>query len=303
MAFYKLFVDIVLPLKYRIQQQVTLQKLRYQIWSILMAVLVLLLFVIIISSKNVHLSGSSVPSAQTEADTVVLYVFGGNDPYYQGNLLYFLVHGIQPNVDYVIILQDGWAKVSVPLANELRRVPTNVKIITHPNQCYDWGTFGWYLQKNLQQLRNNYQYIIFVNSSIRGPFYTAYEEQDWVTIMKEQLNMQKDVKVFGASINCELYAWHKIKPDLQRYNPHVQSYLMIMDFDTLDILFGDPYVFQCHKALEAAVHYAELGSSLKLLKAGYNIGTSLLRYQGVDWRKKSELEMQWKQESYKSPLL
>eukprot|EP01025_Chloroclados_australasicus_P060286 TRINITY_DN7723_c0_g1_i4.p1 TRINITY_DN7723_c0_g1~~TRINITY_DN7723_c0_g1_i4.p1 ORF type:complete len:242 (-),score=-9.92 TRINITY_DN7723_c0_g1_i4:18-743(-) len=71
-------------------------------------------------------------------------------------------------------------------------------------------------QNHLQQLRSNYTYIIFVNSSIRGPFYTAYEEQDWVTIMKEQLNMQEDVKVFGASINCELYAWNKIKPWMQR---------------------------------------------------------------------------------------
>lgn len=35
------------------------------------------------------------------------------------------------------------------------------------------------------------------------------------------------------------------------------------------------------------IWYSELGSSLVLLNKGYNIDSLMLRYQGIDWRNKS----------------
>eukprot|EP01025_Chloroclados_australasicus_P020691 TRINITY_DN2182_c0_g1_i3.p1 TRINITY_DN2182_c0_g1~~TRINITY_DN2182_c0_g1_i3.p1 ORF type:complete len:427 (+),score=16.21 TRINITY_DN2182_c0_g1_i3:28-1281(+) len=301
MEYFQTYLGSIYLLVNKSQQQVSFRNLRQRLWLIAVAVfiLVLLFMLIIISGRYVQFNQTPLSPIQSEADTVVLYVFGGNDPYYQGNLLYFLLHGILPNVDYVIVLQDGWAKVSRQVSGELKRVPRNVKIVTHPNQCFDWGTYGWYLKKHLDELRSTYKYIIFMNSSIRGPFYTSYEEQDWVDIMKGQLNSQKDIKLYGPSINCELFRWHEIKKGQHRYNPHVQSYLVLMDFETLDILLGDPYIFQCHTRLEAAIHYAELGSSLTVLEAGYNIGSLLLRYQGIDWRKKEN----WKCNGNRNPTI
>ena len=39
-----------------------------------------------------------------------------------------------------------------------------------------------------------------------------------------------------------------------------------------------PLPTRCHH------RYAEMGSSAVVLKAGYNLGSLMLRYQGVDWR-------------------
>lgn len=42
-------------------------------------------------------------------------------------------------------------------------------------------------------------------------------------------------------------------------------------------------VFRCHKDMWDAIFYSELGSSLAILKAGFNLDTLMARYQGVDW--------------------
>lgn len=58
-------------------------------------------------------------------------------------------------------------------AVELPELPDNAKYLHHPNECYDWGTFGWvFTTEGIAP--SSYQYFIFVNSSVRGPFLPAY---------------------------------------------------------------------------------------------------------------------------------
>lgn len=56
---------------------------------------------------------------------------------------------------------------------KLPELPANARYLHHPNQCYDWGTFGWVLENQGVNI-SMYKYFIFLNSSARGPFMPAY---------------------------------------------------------------------------------------------------------------------------------
>lgn len=56
---------------------------------------------------------------------------------------------------------------------ELPELPPNARYLHHPNQCYDWGTFGWVL-KTEDIDTTAYKHFIFLNSSVRGPFLPPY---------------------------------------------------------------------------------------------------------------------------------
>ena len=56
---------------------------------------------------------------------------------------------------------------------DMPELPTNAKYIHHKNECYDWGTFGWAISTKQVDI-GRYKYIIFLNSSVRGPFVPPY---------------------------------------------------------------------------------------------------------------------------------
>lgn len=54
----------------------------------------------------------------------------------------------------------------------------------------------------------------------------------------------------------------------------------------LEVLLRDGNVFSCHDSVWQTVYHAELGASLAILDAGFNLGSLMIRYQGVDWSDK-----------------
>ena len=58
-------------------------------------------------------------------------------------------------------------------AGSLPQLPSNAQYVYHENKCYDWGTFGWALSSGKVD-PSKYKHIIFMNSSIRGPFLPPY---------------------------------------------------------------------------------------------------------------------------------
>lgn len=56
---------------------------------------------------------------------------------------------------------------------DLPELPGNARYLHHPNECYDWGTFGWVLQTQDIDMKA-YKHFIFLNSSVRGPFLPPY---------------------------------------------------------------------------------------------------------------------------------
>lgn len=56
---------------------------------------------------------------------------------------------------------------------ELPPLPPNARYEPHDNACYDWGTIGWLLRSG-RVAASRYKFLLFLNSSTRGPFLPAY---------------------------------------------------------------------------------------------------------------------------------
>ena len=61
----------------------------------------------------------------------------------------------------------------LPFQKHLPSLPSNAQYMFHDNMCFDWGTFGWVLSSTTLDV-SIYNYIVFMNSSVRGPFLPAY---------------------------------------------------------------------------------------------------------------------------------
>ncbi len=53
-------------------------------------------------------------------------------------------------------------------------LPANARYVVRADirGCVDWGAFGWVITELVDSSR--YKYIMFLNSSVRGPFLPAY---------------------------------------------------------------------------------------------------------------------------------
>lgn len=208
--------------------------------------------------------------------TLVIYVYSGTDPEYEENLRFFLREGVKEGdgVTYIIALQHGTGLHDLDPTPVL---PPNARFVNHPNHCFDIGTVAWVLENHVPDPRA-FNYFIWLNSSVRGPFLPAYHPRDvhWSTAFTRKLT--GDVKLVGSTINCGgAYA-------LSAQQPHVQSYAVAMDQVGLDVIKRKGSVLQCHKDMAEMVTLSEIGMSKAVLEAGYNLDCLMLRYQGVDWR-------------------
>ena len=52
----------------------------------------------------------------------------------------------------------------------------------------------------------------------------------------------------------------------------------------------DGHIFTCYSNMWDTIFYSELGSSLAVLKGGYNLDSFMVRYQGVDWTDQASWE-------------
>ena len=166
-------------------------------------------------STEAFISNSSITMAKVER-VLILYVWADTHAQAFGNLEFFIrygVHAAQP-ADYYFILQ----KVNKLTVNESRlpRLPPNAHYMQHENECFDFGTFGWFLASKIVDT-SVYKYFIFMNALIRGPFLVSpllYRIEWWFTTFTERLT--EELKLVGPTINCE-------------QKPHVQSYLFATD--------------------------------------------------------------------------
>ncbi|KAA6422349.1 MAG: hypothetical protein FRX49_07819, partial [Trebouxia sp. A1-2] len=218
-------------------------------------------------------------------ETLVLYTYSNSDTEYERNLHYFVEHGMADGdgCNYVIIVQEG--KGILPSQLPLPDLPSNAQYIFHENICFDWGTFGWALKSTALDV-GSYKFIVFMNSSIRGPYLPAYWPAfvHWTSILTSRLIGK--VKLVGSSISCEGTFLSGDLTAARRQNPHVQSYVMATDQEGLKVLQGDGLVFKCYETLHDTVWNSELGSSVAIFNAGYTIDSLMLKYQGADWRDK-----------------
>lgn len=198
----------------------------------------------------------------TNKKTLVLYVFHiVND-----RVTYFLKNCIfeSDSVDFVVISNSRENKFECPSYVK--------KVIMRENKGYDFG--GWSDALLLDNLYSNYQNFIFVNSSVIGPFLPHYYTGKWTDCY---LNGLKDnVKLFGSTINN----MHNPRRDA-----HVQSYIFSMNRTTLEYLINCRIfsLYNYAATFEKTIYEKEVLMSRKIIENGWNIGSLLTRYDGVDF--------------------
>ncbi len=233
----------------------------------------------------------------------MIYVYANTHSHALGNLQYFIETAVREGdgVDYYFILQQMDNKT----VNEttLPVLPkTNAHYIQHENKCFDFGTVGWFLNeytygnpwidkkfknkksKNQKLSLQQYKYFIFMNSSIRGPFFTPYfiqlaldlnKNYYWYSIFTRRLDDK--VKLVGCTISCETV-------------PHVQTYLAATDFAGLSILLKPGKhgatadgIFACYPTKDDVSINSELPASNRILESGYMIDSLMTKYQKVNF--------------------
>jgi hypothetical protein len=169
-----------------------------------------------------------------------------------------------PNVDFIIISNNKKARF---------QCPSYVIKMFRNNIGYDFG--GWSDALLYNNLYQNYDNFIFVNSSVIGPFLRPDFKGKWTDIYLDGL--KGDVKLFGTMINT-------MRDPLKK--AHVQSYVFAVNKETLQYLI-DEGIFSNTKYVKnfnEAVNQKEILMSRKIIDKGWNIGSLFPLYNGVDFR-------------------
>jgi hypothetical protein len=185
------------------------------------------------------------------------------------NVDFFIKHGIvdDPDVDYYFVINNPHLSMEVP----------GCTVINRENKNFDFGAWSHVLfstNSNSNYLYQDYDYFVFINSSVRGPFYPVwYKEQNWIRLFINQVT--DELKLFGTTIGT-VYK-----------SPHVQSMVMATDRSGLEIGIKNRIFVQDEPQLTLleTIHQKEVRFSTVILNAGYNIGCMLRAYNGVDFRK------------------
>ena len=199
--------------------------------------------------------------------TLVLYTF--NKLYYR--IEYFIKHALfqATDVDFCFVISDGRDSV------ERYGIPEYARVIHRDNRGFDFGAWSYaLLLKDNDVIYPEYNRFIFVNSSVFGPILPSYFTGRWTDIY---LNGLRDgVKLFGSSINIQANA---------AVQAHVQSYIFTMDLETLEYLidtgiFTNKIYYTNHNDV---IQKCEIKMSRDVLAKGWNIGSLLKCFQGVDF--------------------
>lgn len=205
---------------------------------------------------------------------LALYAYFEKNAFYAETLRFFIAVGIRPSdpVDYVFIIQGGRCSVSIPTW-------VNVKVVTRPNDCFDFGAYGATLTSlgGLHLLEQTYSAVLFLNPSAVGPILPKYWPGGlhWSMIFLGRLS--KNVHVVGTSLVC------LPSHDAGGYGPRVEGMAWAATFTALTVAWKSG-VFQCFQDKRAAIIDGEYGLSRAVLAAGMNLDSLLLQYGNIDWR-------------------
>ena len=193
--------------------------------------------------------------------TLVLFVFHE----YNERVASFFKHALfeDPTVDFLVIVNNKAIDVSVP---------SYVRVLKRDNVGFDFG--GWSDGLLTDGLYKNYESFVFVNSSVVGPFLKRGFTGKWTDLYLGGLT--GNIKLFGSTINtCKQPMGYS----------HVQSYIFALGRATLEYLIScgifsmTDYVATMHDA----IHRREVAMSRRIIERGWNIGSMMTYYKGIDF--------------------
>lgn len=216
------------------------------------------------------------------AKILVLYHYFEKDLSYRDNLCHFFTFGIEPYADYLIII-SGAHTLELPAM-------ANVKYaFTEPKRS-DFGGYAQVINDGLNL--EPYEYVFFINSSVRGPYISANQNQTWLDIFLDQLRFERDdVGIVGTTI-CTLDQNFRHSINYQKRfggNPlfsHVQTMAYGLPNSVLKKLIESGfYQEERDNTKSLAIESYEIHLSQLVLQQGKNLRCLLPEFNQIDYRK------------------
>lgn len=208
-----------------------------------------------------------------------LYAYYEKNEQYKDNLKYFLENAIIDDIDYYIII-NGECSIKIPEKQ-------NIQIIYRENVGFDFGAWNYCINNNLKK---KYDYYVFLNTSVKGP-YLNDPNTNWLQEYLKLFN-NKDVKLVGSSINIYYNNESFFGPtkllNIFKYNgpySHIQSMFFILDSEGFDYLNDLGFFKEDFDDFKDLIAYKEIGMSQLILKKNWNINCILSKYRDHDYRK------------------
>jgi hypothetical protein len=212
--------------------------------------------------------------------SLVIYHFFEADWMYVKNLAHFFLFGYSRDADFLIVIA-GECSIDLPQQ-------PNIQYLHTKNQNNDFGGYCEAI-RHLGESVRDYDYVHFVNCSVRGPFLAQLCDKEWRSIFREKLT--SGVGLVGTTINIlssdsDCIADYGGKYGHRERLSHVQTMAYAMPKATLDFLC-DQHFYSNDVALSKGdvVRDYEIRLSQLVLENGWNIRCLLPEYENIDFRK------------------
>ena len=209
---------------------------------------------------------------------VCIYAYYEKDEKYKENLIYFINNGILDDIDYYIII-NGSCSVSIPELD-------NITVINRENKGYDFGAWNYCVNNFINK---KYDYYIFLNTSVRGP-YLNNSNTNWIKEFLKLFNT-KEVKLVGTTISVfsnpgGYFDRNTLKNIFNHDGPytHVQSMFFILDDESFNYLKNIEFFKKDFYNFKDVIINKEIGMTQFILKNNWNINCSLHKYRNYDYR-------------------
>jgi hypothetical protein len=210
-------------------------------------------------------------------ECVCFFAYFEKNEKYKGNMIYFLENGILPQIDYYIIV-NGTSTIDFP-------DKPNISIIYRENKYYDFGAYNYCINKYINK---EYNYYVFLNTSIKGP-YLSNPNTTWFNEFVKLFNTP-DVKLVGTSINIwsDGFFWPREKLEeiygKKQCFTHIQSMFFMLNNEGFNFLKNKGFFSEDYEDFYEVILYKELGLTQLILANGWNINSILEKYRDQDYR-------------------
>lgn len=252
-----------------------------------------------------------VPASATQSAKIisppavlVSYSYFEKDAIQKQNLDFFLLLGVGLgkagrrllNTDYSIVVSGdsctpcerlyphAQQKESVTQSKDLREAftgPGMTLLFRKENVGMDFAAHNVSIEWARQQNRvSKYKYFVFLNSSVRGPFFPSYMPPGWQWTQAYTDRFRGDVAAVSSSIVC--------LPREDRYGPHLESWAFALTPESLELLIQAEVfnIRECKFCADGVIAGGEYAiTEVLMTQHGRNVASLMSMYpEDTDWR-------------------
>lgn len=207
----------------------------------------------------------------------IVYHYFEKDESYKDNFNHFLFFGLDEINDFIIIV-SGVCSLDIPIHKK------NIKVFNLENFNLDYGAYCKLIQSEFHI--HDYEFIFFINSSVRGPFIPPYIKETWTNIFINFFN--SNVGAVGSTINilnplCE-QSLHYNKIFNESEVSHIQTTAYCLSRESLQLLI-DCGFYNENSILDkiSIISKYEIRMSQILLNNGYQIRSICPEFNKIDF--------------------